>query len=265
MPPKYTFLKSHYNKLSFVFCLSLLVSPVTLAAASFEGLYAQLSTGYENNLIQKPSLDANYIVSGTPVNGHSDSLGDQHAEGMPIVGEIGYTFALGNNYTLGTGLDYTFTQQHTNNADPTWIASTAGSETTTNYTEISYKVSNQINAFLTPGYLITPTSLLYGKIGYSIEKIAYTWNASTTTNTSLSSFNTSKYISGYVLGAGYKQIFSNNWYIVGEFDYSKYGKHTLFGNSQLTSSALTSPVNVTTSSSQATSMIDVLIGIGYKF
>lgn len=266
MPPKSLVFKTHYTKILFLLAPSVLFTQIALGSSSFEGLYGQLSTGYEYNSFDNPTLNANFSESGENVIARSNSLSNQHAEGMPIIGEIGYIFTFQNNYTFGMGLNYTLTPQHTNNINPTWIETVAGSDNTTQFSEISYKASNRINAFLTPGYLIVPGGLLYGKMGYSIEKITYNWDAmSAVDGNTLTGFNTSKYISGYILSAGYKQMFANNWYAFGELSYSGYGKHTFSGTSQLNNNGLPGPVDFSTSSTQNISMLDALIGIGYKF
>ncbi len=179
------------------------VASSAMAQSAFEGFYGQIATGFENNNISSSQTSFTTVPATTPstYSNPSSSFGN-----APIVATLGYTFSLTKKYTLGIGADYSFITSKSGNITST--PSDPADDTSVGYA----KVSNRMNIFLTPGYVIDKNSLAYLKVGYSGQKIEQ-FDASDNASGGSSNAN------GYILGLGYKQIISGGFYGFGEANY----------------------------------------------
>ncbi len=215
------------------------------AQSAFEGFYGQIATGYENNNIKSSSttFTTSPDVGTSIYNNPSVSFGN-----VPIILGLGYTFSLSNSFTLGIGADYSFITSKSGNFTST--PSDPSDDPNTGYN----KVSNRMNLFLTPGYVIDKNSLAYIKVGYSGQKIE---QFDATNNASTGSAN----VSGYILGLGYKQIISGGFYGFGEANYMSYGKKNITSSGACESYCST----YTGTTPISSSAYNFLVGVGYRF
>jgi opacity protein-like surface antigen len=131
-----------------------------------------------------------------------------------------YNLALGSQFVLGFGAAYELTK-------PTTAKNSA--------TGVTFKAKNLTTAFLAPGYAISDTLLVYGKIaGQSF----------TEENDSSSS---TRAWSGTGFGGGFQTKLNTNWFVQGELMSYDFGSQT--------SGTATDKLGVTSAT----------IGIGYKF
>lgn len=227
------------NKFSKLMVLAMACfSPFIFAQSGFQGFYGQIATGYENNSVSNTSLTMNNSSNFPGGNNPTSST-------APIVIGLGYNHVIASAFLMGLGVDYSVLQTNVGNS---WINGA-------NSGEVNYKVSNRLNLFVTPGYIIDNSAIAYAKIGYSTQtiKAQYTNGADSANGSSMGSGNAS----GYVLGLGYKQMIYGGFYGFGEANYYGYSKITL--NSQLADTTLI------TNFSPSTSAYNFLVGIGYKF
>ena len=115
-------------------------------------------------------------------------------------------------------------------------------------TTATYNVKNLYSIVFTPGYVIDKDRLAYLKLGYSGSTIGLSGPtlAYQTTN-----------LTGYTVGLGYKQMFTESLYAFGEVNYASYGTKNI--SATLTNGTV---LNGMTISGNGT---DVLVGVGYRF
>ena len=227
-------------------------------AADFTGFYGQVGTGYEKNNFS--NISTNFVNADAGGFSGRGSAANQSTSGAPLVIGAGYFHLLKDEYLLGFGVDYS----------PLSKQSGSFSSITTNddgvtfpINNMSYKVSNRLNAYLMPAYAFDEDKLGYLKLGYSIQKLQYTQGADSGTDIN-SGYTASKNVSGYVLGLGYKQIITGGIYGYVEGNYYSYGKSTLNGNATAGGS-IGAVQNIAMSSTASISAYNFLVGVGYKF
>lgn len=230
--------------------LALSASPL-IAQSAFEGFYGQIATGYEKNSY----TSINPTWSQPSGLNASDSAPNQSSSGAPLILGIGYNYAVSNEYLIGIGFDYSALSQNTSNFSQ---SGTNSAGTTGTIANMSYKVSNRMNLFLTPSYVINTNSLVYLKAGYSLQQLQYSQGADTDVGLT-SGFNSTKNVNGYILGLGYKQIIANGLYGFVEGNYMSYSSSSISG----TGMAGTTPTTFITSPSL--NAYNLLVGVGYKF
>jgi opacity protein-like surface antigen len=217
------------------------VAGTGVMAQSFEGAYGQIGIGYES---VSPSLSlGNLSVTGTgPFVGnypYSSSISNSNSF-TGAVG-LGYYFKVNKDFLLGIGAEYNPIEGQS--ANYTASNATLGADTGT------WKKQNSYNIFLSPATPVGKDGLLYGKLGFTGASVKSSMGGdSNTTN-----------LTGYSLGAGYKQFISGGFYGFGEVNYASYGNNT---NSQ-TSTAST--YRLSQSSTFSANTFNVMVGVGYKF
>jgi len=240
----------------FVIAAATVVASSAMAQSAFQGFYGQVGTGYESNSV------TNFTTSNiaTANGNYNSTTSNQNANGMPAVIGLGYNYSVAPKFLLGLGVDYSLTNQTTSNA-----IATAGATNQYNIYQQKVQISNRLNIFLTPGYEIDKDKLAYLKAGYSTQSLKYTYpqqsSALGVNNTDLTAVSSSKNVSGYVLGLGYKQIISNGLYAFGEANYYSYSKANVTYTN--TSSFFSSTYSGT--APLGSSAYTLLVGVGYKF
>ncbi|MBU3576916.1 outer membrane protein [Polynucleobacter sp. UK-Kesae-W10] len=226
------------------------VASSAMAQSAFEGAYAQIATGYENNTLT--SLGGPYSGVDISNNKFSGNIsgGDQTASGVPLVLGLGYTFQVTGPWTVGLGADYSALSQKTNtytlnNSNGVPLAGNQG------------QISNRFNVYVTPGFAIDKDKLVYVKAGYSTQQLKMTTNASGT-DPSLSNTST---MNGYIAGIGYKQIITGGIYGFVEGNYMSYS-HTGYTNSWTSTNG---NYKNSYNGNPAASAYNLLVGVGYKF
>ena len=215
-----------------------LLSFTAIAQSAFEGFYAQVGIGYENDSLTSRSFTTTGATNGAP-NG---TVAGASSSGSAFSGAIGlgYNFSVAPRWLVGIGADYTPSNVSTSN-QPSYYGAIASN---------NYKVSNRINIFLTPKFEIERDKLAYLKVGYSSETIA--WQAQSGPPGAV---NSSSNQSGLVAGLGYKQLLDKNLYVFGEGNYFSYQGYTA-GSINPSSGSFTP--------TQTPSAYQFLVGIGYK-
>ncbi len=239
------------KKLLFLIATTLITTTAS-AQSAFEGFYGQIATGYESNNFSSISIP--WTAS---IGSGGGSASNQSSSGAPLVLGLGYNYAVAEKYLIGVGADYSAISQSTGNFS--WKVTQNGAMLGTSLNSVSYKVTNRLNIFVTPSYVLSANSLIYLKAGYSLAQLQYSQGADSALNLTNSS-SASKNINGYILGLGYKQMIAQGFYGFAEGNYMAYGNST-FSVTNATGGA--SPT--TTSPSQSVSAYNFLIGIGYKF
>lgn len=149
---------------------SLLVVAITVLASSvmaqsaFEGFYAQVATGYENNSASglNSPLTATDGIRTASIGAASAS--NQSFGGLPLVAGIGYNFSVVPKWLVGLGADYSFLPQESSRYGYSLeILGFPSSAVTVTGAQI--KTSNRYNIFLAPGYEISANQLVYLKAG----------------------------------------------------------------------------------------------------
>jgi outer membrane immunogenic protein len=235
-------------KLLVVAAATVVASSAMAQSKSFEGDYGQIGIGYES---VTPSLsvgNANITNSaGTQVA--SIPFGSSISNSNSFTGAvgIGYYQPITKDFLLGIGAEYNPIVGQSANYNYTLNGATAGAGT--------WKKENSYNIFLSPATPIGNDGLLYGKVGFTGASVKNTiGGTSSTTN-----------LTGYSLGAGYKQFISGGLYGFGEVNYASYGNKTetnsVTGEASGGGGVFTSSQSTTFSANT----FNVMVGVGYRF
>ena len=245
--------KIKMNKQLIISAVLAFFASYSMAQSAFEGFYGQVGTGYEDNSFS--SINTSFVNTTLGNVYGSGSAGSQNASGTPLVIGAGYFHSIQDSYLLGFGIDYSPLSMQSGNF-ATYSTNNLGDSSPIN--NMSYKASNRFNAYLMPAYAFDADKMGYLKLGYSTQNLQYTQGSDSVSRLD-SGFTSSKSISGYVLGLGYKQMIASGIYGFAEGNYYSYGKSTLNGN------GLASSRNIAMSSTASVSAYNFLIGLGYKF
>lgn len=223
-------------------CCSLVLASSSFAQSAFEGMYGQISTGYEKNTASSAQL------TGTDNGGvpNLSNTTNPSSGAAPLVVGLGYTFLIKNKYTLGLGLDYSVLSQDTSVAG-FYYPGTSG-----DVYDYKYSISNRVNLFIAPGFAIDRDKLVYFKLAYSTQNVQYSQ-----TNCCSTPSNKAQ-ISGYGLGLGFKQMIANGFYGFTEANYYSYGSAGMV-------SAYTDGPGGSVRSNPNFNAYNFLVGLGYRF
>jgi hypothetical protein len=137
------------------------------------------------------------------------------------------------------------------------VSGSANSRVTTNLPGIavpnsitgSYQMKNPLNFSVLPGYELSNTQLIYGKIALSTAQLIYSDPATPATNV---------LVGGFTFGLGYKHALENQLYVFAEGLYTDFIDYTAKINGPYVGIADTS-INVKAKGYSA------LVGVGYRF
>lgn len=252
------------------------------AQSSFTGFYGQISSGYEGNQLSK--------INGSSIETPSDGMDvvsnapSQSFGGAPIVLGVGYYWQVHSAWVVGVGIDYSSISQKSS----PWSASVsnapgsglipAGTSMASNGS--SLELSNRLNFFVSPGYLIDKDKMLYVKAGYSqvTSKVNHATSIniisasgkSTTIPTTTAGTSSTSTNGGYLIGLGYKQMIANGFYGFAEANYMGYGtlknSYSSNGNSaSKTGEGFSNSSTTNITGTQNLSSYQLLLGVGYSF
>lgn len=208
---------------------------------SFEGAYGQVGIGYE---MVSPSLsfsNLNVTGTGSDVGSYPYSSSISNSNSFTGAVGLGYYFTVTKDFLLGIGAEY--------NPIEGQSANYSGNNATLGPFNGTWKKENSYNIFLSPATPIGKDGLLYGKVGFTGA------NVKSTVDGTSSSSN----LTGYSLGAGYKQFISGGLYGFGEVNYASYG------NVSNTQSETVSTYRLSQTSTFSANTFNVMLGVGYKF
>jgi hypothetical protein len=123
--------------------------------------------------------------------------------GQPLNLGFEYTIAIDNQFLVGLGMEANLLEGRSGGGSAYRGSVKDGGNLTAQVRSGAYQFS------VTPGMIVAPNTLWYGKVGYY----------SLTTDVSQAGASIGSFVSnGYVLGTGLKQMLSKNIFIFGEFD-----------------------------------------------
>ena len=232
---------------------------------AWEGADGQIGVGY-GMFVPKigngtaVSSTGNAVLAGYPAtvsqNASASSVNNVNTGIANLA--VGYNFGINESYILGVAASYypgaSSSATGQLSVAPTTITSpygpAVGSPATVPgaSTTATYNVKNLYSIVFTPGYVIDKDRLAYMKLGYSGTTIGLSGPtlAYQTTN-----------LSGYTVGLGYKQMFTESLYAFGEVNYASYGTKTI--SATLTTGTVLNGMTISGNGS------DVLVGVGYRF
>jgi|AntAceMinimDraft_11_1070367.scaffolds.fasta_scaffold00971_3 hypothetical protein len=228
---------------STVFFVSILFASSAFSQSAFEGVYGQVSTGYEKNTVESVEL----IGTDNGSSPNTSTSASPSSSAAPLVLGLGYTFKLQDQFTLDFGIDYSSLTQTTNSKGFSYP-----SVTDSGTYDYEFSISNRFNIFLAPGYAIDDNKVTYFKLGYSHQEVQY----SQTNCCSVPSNDAG--VDGYILGLGYRQTIAKGLYGFIESNYQAYSSANM-------SSTYTDGPGGSVSANPDLNAYNVLVGLGYTF
>jgi len=221
----------------------------------FQGFYGQVSTGYESNSFTNTTTRYTNISPVEIYSSGTNVAANQTASGMPLILGLGYNFSLNDKWLLGIGADYSLLSQTTGKfsaRNPAFALSVPALGQ-------QIQTSNRLNVFLTAGYALTQSDLLYAKAGYSNQQLQFSRPAQdSSTGYALKSNQ-----GGYVLGLGYRKTIQGGLYMYAEANYMHYSSVSM--NGQITTNTGSEIVTTNINQKPSASAFTALIGLGYRF
>lgn len=247
-----------FSRLSPILAALLLASPgLVQANTQFDGLYLELATGNQQQTLKTKSVS--WVNLSAPSNVGTISYGDQSVDSAPLILGLGYDFPLSGNYVLGLGLDYSALASKAKTFSGRSVNNTAG-VSWTSY-NASFKVKNSYDLYVSPGYRLTQSSLLFAKLGYFGASVENGHGPDLSSSSQVASgYSKTNDLSGYIIGVGYKIGIAPHLYAFAEGDYTATGKKTF-------SAVLTTTIGQKVSVSDTVELhgYNALIGMGYQF
>ena len=214
-----------------------IMTGTAIGQSAFEGAYGQLGIGYET---VSPSLSTSLRVGGV---GIPAGISASNSNSFAGTATVGYNFVINKDFLLGIGAEYSPIAGNSQNVNLSISGLKANNPAGT------YKKKNSYNFFVSPGMVVGNDGLAYAKIGYT---------GAAQTEESSDGTSTTNY-TGYSLGLGYKQIIKGGLYGFGEVNYASYGNKTS------TQSGAIAGIPASASITSSANVMNVLVGIGYKF
>ena len=246
---------------AFGLCLFASASPVTASSFQWDGGYVGGGVGV---LQAENKWTTTAVVPSIGASVGADSSADFNALGARLGILTGYNWRIGSDLLLGLEVDF-----GGGNANSTprlipgsdiWVF---GTHYTANRPETTITANWDASLRSRFGYFLSPESLLYGSVGYSLQKV--TVNAHCV-RAAICTFahneSAEKVLSGWTLGAGVEKRISGNWLFRADYRYAKFGKfeHTFFNDGLISGG-----IDDRMSSSIRTSTHMFSLGLLYKF
>lgn len=214
---------------------------LVLAAGSVAAVAAP-ALAQDNSAFTGPRVEAllGYDITrpGSTVDiDNADDI-DQSIEDITYGVGIGYDFAVGG-VVLGVEGEWM-------NSDANSKYNTSGFE---NYGIAAIDSGRDLYAGVRAGVLVTPSTLLYAKGGYTNARY------NVTASDGVVNLSTNANLDGWRAGAGVEHAFNDNVYLKGEYRYSNYGK----GQFRSPEGAATDRFDVDVDRHQ------FVVGVGYRF
>jgi outer membrane immunogenic protein len=233
-------------KLLVAAAATVMASSAMAQSKSFEGAYGQLGIGYES-VTPSLSLGNLNVANSAGVQVASYPYGSSISNSNSFSGAvgIGYYHTVNKDFLLGIGAEYN--PINSQSANYSIYNPTFGTDSGT------WKKQNSYNIFISPATPIGSDGLLYGKIGFTGASFKNTLGGeSTTTN-----------LTGYSLGAGYKQFITGGLYGFGEVNYASYGNKSQNTSDNVVTNGST--YGLSQSSTFSANAFNVMVGVGYRF
>lgn len=226
-------------------------SPAVFAQASnFAGFYGQVGIGYEYNTVNSTGPD--YFQRSSDGQQFTNAFITTNGAGGKSFGNsvgIGFGLALTDRILLQIGAEYQPLGGDTRTFDIDFSVDGASAGTARGN---MYTIKNRYGIFLSPGYAIDDNKLAYLKVGYTGQTVNARLNFDPSRVV-----GSSKDVSGFMVGLGYRQLLSSNVYFFAEANYLDYGKADF--------SVLNARRTGTYTSSPKSNNFNALVGIGARF
>lgn len=222
------------KKIAFFFCLTTLLSLISLSAFSFQtrGFYAGINAGVTN---WTTNYNNSYHYSGTdaafptlPTNYTNKFVGSESSALFSPGLLLGYQRIFCNGYVLGSEIAVNYNWGKTKHIDlgldPFSFSPIALQE---NEFQTSASLLFNLDLIVKPGILFTDTLLGYLKAGISLAdlntKLALAHkNALTLESFSANNGDESKNLWGFIIGAGLEKSLTDRFSIFGEYNFRQY-------------------------------------------
>lgn len=245
----------HLNNTKTILFLLFFISTSSYSKEQFEGFYTQIGSGTERNSISE--VNASSVTTfNAGVTSDNYSMGKKYIRGAPIHGALGFNFRVSPKWRLGVGAEYSHLSKKS-------LGETlVGSNTGNFIPNVQVGVQGRYNVFITSGLVVDTNKLLYIKAGYSRQKLILTEPGNTSGFQRDPAASVTDHMNGYILGLGYRQMLTENFYGFAEANYMKYRKADL----NLSTVANDGTYRVQTSGiNPKTSAYNLLVGLGYDF
>lgn len=234
----------------------------SFSAPLFQGLYTEVSLGYQKQTLQIPDVSLSVFPVYTNTGATNFSYADQSISSTPLIVGFGYNYGMGNNVLIGFGLDFSLLSSAKRSFSGSYVTTFSnGTSVSGTLSNTSIKSKGDLDVYVAPGYLLDEHKLIYLKFGYMNTSLEYNQGADTNSVTGVyKGFSSSLIVSGYLLGMGYKELLTPNIYLFVEGDYTSSVNLTFSG-------IVTGPGGNTALLSPTIKMNGYrgLIGAGYKF
>lgn len=220
--------------------------PVTPAGRNWEGGYVGGALGFGFGGDDTVGLQA---FDGSGPIGRATDITDVKISGVTGSAHVGYRWQRGQ-WVVGPNLA----------AELSGISdSSSGSFSLNGFdydTTVESEIKSVIDLTLKTGYLVDPTTMIYGVAGVSRGSFNYSFETTGTGAGSFSGSSSEDFTStGYVLGFGVERAFSDRLSGFGEFNYRSYGTNDI-----------TTPLAVGDGTTRATpSHSAIKLGVNYAF
>ena len=209
--------------------------PTRPFVSRFQGFYFNLDLGAQSH-----SVTSTYTTSGTGAATNSTTLTGNDSNGMSIVMDGGFMTMVVDRFLVGAGFAY-----ETQATDP---ASYSGSIASNAVAADKYNETGNFAIYISPGYAYDDETLFYGKGGFA--------QANYLTSTLR---NTTKTVSGFMVGVGAKHFLTNKVYGLIEGNYFNYK-----AVSATNTNAVGTTINTSTGDDNF-SAYNFLFGVGFRF
>ena len=217
-------------------------------ANAWEGFYGQVAVGYGTITPNIPggtgAVPAGFLP-GYPAFTATTSASNVNNLNTAIANiAAGYNFGINSNFVVGVGVSY---DPGASSGATGTLNLSAPTGTVLSQQTATYQMKNVYSITVNPGYVIDKDKLAYLMLGYTGATVGLS-----TPNVPYNTVN----LTGYIVGAGYKQMITDSLYMLGEVKYGSYGQKTA---SATAFGAV--PISQPVSANGA----EVLVGVGYRF
>jgi len=233
------------NLIKPLFLASLLVCAGVTSAQStkFQGGFGQIGIGYES--VSPTSTSGSISVNNVTLNANPNFSTSNSVTGTIA---LGWYQEVAKGFLIGVGAEYSPVEGNKSGQTVSTSVRAPGQNNIAN--AYTWQKKNSYNIFVSPAMTVGTDGLAYAKIGYTgAQAVEYTELA----------YN----FTGYSLGLGYKQMFSDGWYGFAEANYASYGSQTRSATNAVAVGR--QALSLTASGTNSLTSYNVLVGVGYRF
>lgn len=233
------------------------ISTSSYSKEQFEGFYTQIGSGTERNSVGEINVSSvtTFTVGGVSAPDYY-TMGKKYFRGAPIQGGLGFNVRVSPKWIMGVGAEYAHLSKKSQGE------TVVGSSTGNFIPNVQVGLQGRFNVFITSGLIIDKNKLLYIKAGYSRQKLVLTEPGNTSGFQRDPAVSVTDHMNGYILGLGYRQMLSENFYGFAEANYMKYRKADLNFSTIATDGTYTTHLS---GINPKTSAYNLLVGLGYEY